>query len=195
MRNFLVAAVLVLFANVAQANLVVTLTETPDGDVEIAWSSSTAVISGDDNSGAFQLHFDFLGGSPFNAGIIGGGGSEFTLSSDLTLSGTDASDGGSAFANTYNEITLINNPGSKNLRLEGGAGTVGLGDGDTFTVSGSAIVNSLSFSDLNVGTYTSTAVDSTLFGSMTLVVSAVPEPSAFLFGTVVCLAASLRRKR
>ena len=198
MRNFLVAAVLVLFANVAQANLVVTLQEVSGGNVEISWSSNMTVIS-DTDGGPSQLHFDDLSGSPFSvdAGIAGGGGTEFILSSDLTLSGTDISDGGAPYTKSYGRLTLIsNNMGSKDLRLEGAGAASVIETGDTYALSsGSAIVNGLNFSDLNVGTYSSTMGDSGVFGSMTLVVSAVPEPSAFLFGTVVCLAASLRRKR
>ena len=194
MRNFLVAAVLVLFVNSAQADLVVSMTEVSGGQVHISWSGM-GTVSGDDSTGDFQLWFDDLSGSPFNAGIASGAGSTFALSSDLTFEGTDASNAGASYENTYASVVLINNTNANNLRLEGGAGTTGLGDGDSYSVSGSAIVNSLSFADLNVGTYTSTSPDASLFGSMTLVVSAVPEPSAFLFGTVVCLATGLRRRR
>ncbi|MEM6798446.1 MAG: hypothetical protein AAF589_02940 [Planctomycetota bacterium] len=172
-----VASCLSAFAgDYADASLVVNLQEVSSDGVEVSWEGNGTF------TGNIGIDLTFINFGTFLGSGIGDPES-FVFSQPLTLSGIDLSTS-SPYTNNYTGFDLRNQSGDDILFDSSGTNLV---TGDTFTASGSAIVTGLAFSDLVPGTYSGSGVDSTRFGGVTLVIAAIPEPTAFVFGGLVSL--------
>lgn len=169
--------------------LSITLTKTgADGVTASITGSGTA--SGTSTGNLINLN-NFTG-SPFGGNI--GSDDVFNLVSGLTISGQDSSKGNAPYTSTIDAIELENaSVNSADLNLEG---SFSIGNGDTFSASGSSLVTGLSFSDLNVGTYTASTStgDANEFGKATLNI-VVPEPGSLALAGISGLLCLRRRRR
>ena len=114
----------------------------------------------------------------------------------------DASDGNTSKTYIANRINFFYfagvNTSDVSLLAETGSPTLEIGDQVT-NVSGSAFIafiDGLSFGDLNPGSYVAsgTSDDAIIFGTVTLNITAVPEPTCLaMFG--VAMLGMLRRRR
>lgn len=177
-----------MLAATAPADIIINLTQSGTGVLASISGSGTVDTDGGGNPGA-ALNFINFTGSPFNAS------STPALAVPWTISGLDASDGNAAYSSSISGLTFDDaGDGGSDLDL---SGSFSIGDGDTYTAAGSSLVTGLLFTALNPGVYTSTEGDSADFGSVTLNITAVPEPQSFalLCGIAVFGWTAKRRRR
>lgn len=180
--------------------VVFNLTQSGSG-VVASWDGSGTIVSVGGNPGGV-LNFNNFSGQPFLAG------GSFGLTNQLTLEGTDASNGNAQYFNFYNSISLTAaGAGGSDFSLNG-SGLTSVQDGDSYSLlvpapDNATPVAGLQFSDLNPGTYTASlsSGDAADFGSVTLNITgtaSVPEPGPAAGLLVLSLATCLswlRRER
>ncbi len=140
----------------------------------------------------YTLGFLNFSDSPFMDDIVGGGvGSQFHLSGPISLELN-----GGATTTYTTSLIRFNNDGAGASDIFFTPATTYVAVGDSYVASGTATIytglfgaNELPYASLVAGTYLSTSGDSASFGSVTLVISAVPEVSPFVFGSAICAAA------
>jgi len=198
-RTLLIACSLLacgsLLMSTADAALVIDFDQVGTG-VDISISGSGTIINASGGNPGLTLDFlNFSSGNPF---LTAFNNQVFNLSSNLTITGTDAGNGGAAFTSTISAIRL--NSGGNNLSDVNLNGNFSIQTGDTFLATGTATVTGLLFSSLVPGTYTSSssAGDAAEFGGVTLNInmSNVPEPASLAMMLVACCGAiGIRRRR
>lgn len=184
----LLAVVFGLTASNCQAGLCITLEETSTGGVEISWSGS-GTLAGNPNS---ALGFNNFG--DFFASV--GGIETFTLASPLTLAVTTPFPAVTSFS-TYSSIRLDDET-SDNFNFLGGDSFDG---NETYSASGTSVVQGLFFSQLTAGTYDDPdGVDVGRFGSGDIelkinAITGVPEPTSLTLFAIAVGCVIVPRKR
>jgi hypothetical protein len=180
--------VVLCLQNAASADLVIKF-YLDDGDVWMSLSGSGSVNPAVNP----PLNFDnFSEGDPFT--FAGPFNLTFT-NSDLNISGTRPGGGGGAY--TWDILSGVlngqgNNASDVTLNYNS---TDNLPSGSTYTFAGSALTN-LTLSQLRIGTYNSTAGDSSSLGGVQLVIT--PEPASLAMmgvGVLGLCVTGLRRRR
>lgn len=188
--TFSLAAVMSLAFCVGQseAELIITLKKSGADNVEATFSG-TGVIGADPGANLDLLNFT---GSPFVDASAQGTFTAVNL--DLKIKFFDVNDGNTAKEIAYDDFQINNvGAGVTDVTLHPSAPNPKLMIGDAYSASGTSILTGLSFSKLNLGTYSGTAGDTAAFGGVQLI-TAVPEPTSFvMFG--LALVGFTRRRR
>ena len=197
----------IVYTSPASADLTITLTESGSNQTQIQFSGSGVVSAPPlfPNNDDGELTFLNFSDAPFGFANTFSN-LTLSLSSNLQLSGTR--NGGGSYTTVFDEFVIRNHvvdqmgnpvPNSVDVDLEtpvGSDASSNVSTGDTYTASGTAIVQGLNYSDLNEGAFFSTQFDAARFGQVTLIIGAIPTPepgSMLLFGSFVSLLAWRRR--
>lgn len=189
MRAIVWLAISIGLATSARADLVINLEEMTGNGVRMELSGSGTVDTGGGANPGATLDFLNFSGNPFALSLP-------TTSSNFSLSGSTAAfllDGATTSPVTTFRTQRSASAGGSDIDL---LVSQAISNGQTFVASGSATIDGLLFSDLNVGVYTSSDGDSSDFGDVTLNISpatAVPEAQSLL--VVLLASAGLLRHR